>query len=451
MTHQLTPRRPVVSPAKTSSRRHDRLAARRAKHRSQAVPQHLHHGFLQRATVGRTTLVYYRRAVDAFRKWVRKHRSGADLVDVSYVDSLMAEYFSTCYFEGQNVALGRFMLYGWIHLNTIFDGSKHGNFPQATKALRGWARMAPQQVRDPMPYGLLCVILMEFLRLGHLGHVLMAAAAIVQFDTYMRRSEVMHLLREDLYPPAKAAGARYAKRWCVVIRPNKQGETDNTVEVGSFPRLWIANVLPHLRRCTAPHGRIFPFTLAQYEDAFKRVALSFGLGASARTPHCIRHSGPSHDMWSRHRGLHEIQQRGKWRSLKSVQRYEKHGALLRQLSMLSEDSLSRLPIAERELTRALPKALARLRPNLTKSFCCASRPLWATYGRVVFLLLPQHLSSFGAQAESGALRASVKLWSGGDNLSDHVRVEMCEMPTSHRKKDRARSPALAWPVHLATG
>ena len=173
--------------------------------------------------------------------------------------------------------------------------------------------MAPQQVRDPMPYGLLCVILMEFIRLSR---VLMAAAAVVQFDTYMRPSEVLRLLREDLCPPARAAGKQFAKRWCAVIRLNKQGGADNTIEVGCFPRAWITNVLPHLRRCTAPHARIFPFTLAQYEAAFRDVSLSLGLEASARTPHCIRHGGPSHDRWSEHRDVHEMQQRSKWRSLK---------------------------------------------------------------------------------------------------------------------------------------
>ena len=68
--------------------------------------------------------------------------------------------------------------------------------------------MAPQQVRDPMPYGSLFVTLMDIIRVGH---VLLAAAAIVQLDTYMCPSEVLQLFREDLYPPAKAAGARFAR------------------------------------------------------------------------------------------------------------------------------------------------------------------------------------------------------------------------------------------------
>ena len=61
-------------------------------------------------------------------------------------DRLLARYFNDLYFEGEN---------GWIHLKTEC-GNRRGVFPQATKALKGWEKLAPSRARDPMPFGVLC-------------------------------------------------------------------------------------------------------------------------------------------------------------------------------------------------------------------------------------------------------------------------------------------------------
>ena len=49
-------------------------------------------------------------------------------------------------------------------------------------------------------------------------------------------------------------------------------------------------------------------------------------------PYSVRHGGASSDALWRTRSLIEIQKRGRWRSEKSVRRYEKHSRLLTKLS-----------------------------------------------------------------------------------------------------------------------
>ena len=56
----------------------------------------------------------------------------------------------------------------------------------------------------------------------------------------------------------------------------------------------------------------------------------------------LRHGGASHDRATGSRSLLEVQQRGRWKSLDSVRRYEKHALINKVLHLLRKDVLEQL-------------------------------------------------------------------------------------------------------------
>ena len=62
-----------------------------------------------------------------------------------------------------------------------------------------------------------------------------------------------------------------------------------------------------------------------------------GLGRFDLTPHTVRHSGPSADFLSRNRDAAEIQARGRWKTAKSIQRYQKPGQMMAKMNKLPVD------------------------------------------------------------------------------------------------------------------
>ena len=76
-------------------------------------------------------------------------------------------------------------------------------------------------------------------------------------------------------------------------------------------------------------------TLREYEQAIKAAAKSVHSGHFITVPHSLRHTCPSRDAYTEALSRQDIMDRGKWRCLASIRRYEKHGMLLRQWQKLT--------------------------------------------------------------------------------------------------------------------
>eukprot|EP00974_Lingulodinium_polyedra_P022761 2199756-Lingulodinium_polyedra.AAC.1 len=98
---------------------------------------------------------------------------------------------------------------------------------------------------------------------------------------------------------------------------------------------WLPRVFGEFMRHRRNAAVLFPFSLAKYGSVVSKACDQLGIKQLKMAPHCFRHSGPSQDSYVGTRTLGQIQKRGGWRSRASVLRYEKHGKLLRQLSLLS--------------------------------------------------------------------------------------------------------------------
>ena len=303
---------------------------------------------LRHVSVAPATLKLYERGLAEWRGFCKSHRlptSGPRIMDS------FERFFWHKADRGYSPAIGRAALYGWLHIVADSPSVASNQLDGARKALKGWARLLGDQVRDPLPEELALELLLQ---LTETGNPLAAAAAAIQLITYARPSEALGLHREDVVLPRPGGPQRYnhvavifgsSSRGCVT----KGGEQDDTVVIDSTCPAFIPQVLRQLHRICPPGGRIFDeLTLSGYEHAVASAADELGLCAFRVVPHTFRHTGPSNDFLQKRRSLLAIQKRGRWKHLRSVTRYEKAGRVLRQWA--------KLPLARQNRAR---KAAAR--------------------------------------------------------------------------------------------
>eukprot|EP00439_Symbiodinium_sp_Y106_P053112 s5413_g7.t1 len=126
------------------------------------------------------------------------------------------------------------------------------------------------------------------------AHGDLAFALTLQYDMYLRRSEMLGLTLDHVGYPASG---RYNKRSLV---------TD---------RRWLSNAMAlYVGKCK---HELFPnITLRFYERWCERRCKQLGYRSACIMPHILRHYGASNDMVHKRRSLHEIQRRGRWQARK---------------------------------------------------------------------------------------------------------------------------------------
>ena len=314
--------------------------------------------YLRHITVSSVTANVYLLAVLFFEGWARRGR--ALLASNALVDRAMVEYFTVLFFDGESPAEGRNCLYGWIFHRTSEDGNKKGVFPAATRSLRGWTRRSRGSVVDPVPFGVVAMLAIFF---AENNLIRLAVFVLLGFDTYLRPSELLSLGASSVHAPARRAGPMFARSWSIVVAP-ATGDAETKTRLKDVTII-IGDVRPHLlpvfekffRNNSRP--KFFNYELTYVERKFSDAMKSLHLPLRF-TPHVLRHSGPSCDKFEGLRSLEDIRRRGQWASPASVQRYERHAALLRSLHKLSDSQQSAMRSAELAV-------VDRIVPLLTKS------------------------------------------------------------------------------------
>ncbi|CAE7356621.1 unnamed protein product [Symbiodinium sp. CCMP2592] len=149
----------------------------------------------------------------------------------------------------------------------------------------------------------------------------LAFALSLQYDTYLRPSELLGLTVDHVGYPA---GER-----------TKQGTSDDSVMIADMAdRRWLSDAMElYVGKCK---HELFPgVTLSFYERWCEKSCKQLGSRSTCIMPHILRHSGASNDMFHNRRSLNEIQKRGRWQARKSVTRYEKHALLLKRWEQAS--------------------------------------------------------------------------------------------------------------------
>ena len=150
-----------------------------------------------------------------------------------------------------------------------------------------------------------------------LGRADVAACVVLQVDTYARPGDMLGLYVADVLPPKPSAGPLFANRWAIVFgssdggAPVKNKHIDDTVDVGICDRGWLKDVLSALVRGKAVTDRLFNFDMAGYEHVFAKAVRALQLEQLRATPHSLRHTGPSHDRYTKKMDLAGIQKRGR--------------------------------------------------------------------------------------------------------------------------------------------
>jgi hypothetical protein len=133
------------------------------------------------------------------------------------------------------------------------------------------------------------------------------------------------------------------------------------VEIGVAKRSWLRNVCAALYAKRGQAKSLFGLSLPQLQRYFAEGMKAAGIGFLGYTPHCLRHGGASTDAADGHEAT-AVQLRGQWKDARSVARYMKKGALLRQLSRLSAARRRSAIEADRSLRRRLAAEILRLVP-----------------------------------------------------------------------------------------
>ena len=272
-------------------------------------------------------------------------RKDLALYNTHDVDICLEKYAEQLHLGGESINLAKNALYGYAWRYS-YPTRGPDNFPRIKSALKGWCKREPGASRDPVPWEVAAMMCRRFLATDHLEAALYC---MIAFETYGRPNEIMKLALQHVAQPM----AGYPK-WALVFGPRELGvptktdTIDDGVTLATKGREWIQKLLWWLvRRAQAraqdltkqwtpkkTHSKLFFCTLPEIEKAFRLCCNALDLQCLHITPHCMRHSGPSHDSAKELRTLKEICKRGRWKVLSSCNRYEKHSRIQRQFAKL---------------------------------------------------------------------------------------------------------------------
>lgn len=310
------------------------------------------HRQLRALRVRNPTLVKYEEAVVSFEKYARRRRMV--LSSPSKTDVALAEYCVDLYEDGEPYNMASYALFGFIVLRVDSDVPEKSLFARARMSLKGWSSASPLSSRtgaDATLWYLFADIISETS-----PHA--AAALLLQLDTYARPSEILGLTLADVIKPS----SKQCKYWGLIFGNSemgsvtKTGTQDDTVLLDSIDRTYAPQVLKWVAsRCSSPSSLLFPgVALDTYERLFRNAKCRLNLGKFELTPHSVRHSGPSLDSLSKSRDPSAIQSRGRWRTQKSILRYQKPGQMLAKMAKVPKTVWD-------SAATALPRVLQKLK------------------------------------------------------------------------------------------
>ncbi|CAK0891989.1 unnamed protein product [Prorocentrum cordatum] len=250
-------------------------------------------------------------------------------------DSLLLNFVEWVRGEGWSRALASRPLPAVVWAQPTLGGPLRQVFPGAHAAMLGWRQLEPAHSRPPLPWGVVLALAWAMLPECPVG----ALAIIVMFETYMRPSELLSLTVGQLVPPTASRGQGAFWGFYVHVeelgRPSKTQEFDLSVLLDLDRHRPLIPVLLALQGGRASGGPLFDVSSRQLYRSFALAVEHVVVSCIEPISYALLHGGASHDRLVRARSLVEVQQRGHWRSFRSVVRYDKHARVSFQLGKLS--------------------------------------------------------------------------------------------------------------------
>ena len=209
----------------------------------------------------------------------------------------------------------------WWQVLPVYGKAGKKSIPRSLRCLKGWRKLPSSFSRKPLTWPVLCAMAVEMTRLGH---SLLSIMVLLSVACYFRPSQALSLTGRSLLPPAASA----VRHWVVLLFPqenrqrSKVGAADDTVAIDSGRTDWMRRVFPVLAN-QEPR----PLLRTDYHsflEVCRRAADNIGIEA---VPYQMRHSGPSLDLAPGISDITSCQERGRWATMTSLKRYEKHGRL----------------------------------------------------------------------------------------------------------------------------
>ncbi|CAK0791446.1 unnamed protein product [Prorocentrum cordatum] len=340
----------LAATARSGPRRQKALRRQAVAARAAAPPDR----FLQESTAGDKAKDIYRRELEKFYDWAEQQSRPVGSLSLA---TTMKEYFFSKFQEGYGPSVGRAVFFGYLLLKSNNYKQERERLSDVERAIAGWAKRSREVVKDPAPQEVLLDMGAWMLDNGR-GES--AACLALQLDDYGRPSESVELVVGNMLPPVPGVRGTASRDWGVVFAPaelgfvTKTGQVDDSVVLGSPSRPWAPKVAAALvqRVTQTSGGRSMPadpraplfrsLTLAKYEHDFKAASKALNYTKLNVTPHTVRHTAPSHDIYHKHRNLEQVRRRGRWAAKKSVTRYERHAKLLKQYNKLDRVQISRM-------------------------------------------------------------------------------------------------------------
>ena len=288
--------------------------------------------YLEACSVTEKVWKDYRQRVVALLEWCEKQ--GLPMTTDAEVDEVIVKYMNVKFERGYHSHEGEKLLAGFACLFADFGPKGSRKLPRAHRALKGWRRKAPPRSRRPVPW---MVVAAVACRLSRKRLYKMGAWVILSYGGYLRPKETMGLRRGDLIAPVIGV----TNHWCLLICPEERrdrtkiGESDDSVVWDAEYLQWFNPVLEALK-VGDQDELLWDFSYGEIAGEIKKVSEELQISV---VPYQLRHAGPSWERLTKLRTLEQIQKRGRWKTMRSVTRYEKAARLTHQVQSLTSHQL----------------------------------------------------------------------------------------------------------------
>jgi hypothetical protein len=260
----------------------------------------------------------------------RKWNPPSSLVELDAILSAIVD--ALIYVQRKGPAYGQKLHAAWSHVYPNQVSELHS----FSRSCQGWNRMLPGSEGSG-----LCAE-----RWGAIGRVLLSFPSsqaresaiwwFLQADCYCREQDLEMLLNTDsdwvcLERPSGHPDV------CLFFGVPTRGESSKTSVTSAnqsviVERAWVARLFLELVRKRPPNSPIFSVSRETVARNVKRACDL--LGIECPVLHRLRHTGPANDTLRESKSLEQIRRRGRWASLKSVERYSKTAHIVADLAKL---------------------------------------------------------------------------------------------------------------------
>lgn len=284
---------------------------------------------LEQKAIGERASKYYNEEYQAMKSFAKS--LGCAFSTPQSLDAMLTRYFNHLFLQGHPAHRGDKILASVMHHHPQYGRQGTEKLPHSWRSLKGWRRLGAGSSRKAYPLAIWAAICCEMKRKGYLQ---MALFTMMGLSSYARPGELLRCRVYSLVRPSPSI----TEFWTLLLNPeeraerSKVGEFDDSLALDSpYLRPWAFPLMKQLVN-RSPELPLWCFDYSHYSKIFGQVVETLGLDM---TPYQLRHSGPSIDRSRNLRSLLEVQKRGRWRSHKSVARYEKSARLAANFQSLS--------------------------------------------------------------------------------------------------------------------